>query len=164
MDEPLTSKEKVDQEGLRLFAEWLGMNYGKKVFGDHMEHHALRIFSHATSVIRSRASAHEPLSLPAEVPAAHRPGTEPLLRIVRDIEHCLNAINPEHEVYGILARVRNQLATSTPPPGADGVLKELSYMLENGKECESLWTARGVIIDALMLIERHRLTKCADDR
>jgi hypothetical protein len=64
MSEHLSSNEKVDQEGLRLFAEWLGMNYGKKVFGDHMEHHALRIFSHATSVIRSRASAHEPPAKP----------------------------------------------------------------------------------------------------
>lgn len=49
----------------------------------------------------------------------------------------------------------------TQPPNAvqSSFFQELSCMLENGKECESLWTARGVIIDALELIHRTQQDK-----
>lgn len=59
-DTTRTSKTWLDEEALRLFTEWLGMNYGEKVFGDHIDHHARRIFSHANSVIVSRRPSEPP--------------------------------------------------------------------------------------------------------
>jgi hypothetical protein len=84
-----SSKPWVDEEGLRLFSEWLGMNYGKKVFGDHMEHHARRIFSHANSVIVSRRAADEPTD--TEKQRDHwRKQCRDLQDILRNIGECIS--------------------------------------------------------------------------
>jgi hypothetical protein len=42
---------------------------------------------------------------PLEVPATHRPGFEPLTRLIGDIDYCLTKVNPAHEVGEILIRV-----------------------------------------------------------
>jgi hypothetical protein len=161
MSEHLSSNEKVDQEGLRLFAEWLGMNYGKKVFGDHMEHHALRIFSHATSVIRSRASAHEPCALRDSQPQIIRgvveqfgqyivhgtPGHYGWLPEDHELQHNCDAMacGQDHA----LARFPIERATPLPAADALSLLRAIYHEIETyGGESEETMQAIELLLQS----------------
>ena len=54
------------------------------------------------------------------VPAAHRTGTEPLCRLVGDLDWCISQTTPGHVVYKKLQQIRDQLRGAQETPREPG--------------------------------------------